>query len=67
MADAYEEIILLHDRVQARLEDALGEHRRRQADYDNLLVRHATTNQALAPLKTNSAHSDSTTKGRPPA
>ncbi|ARE79439.1 hypothetical protein B6R96_36045 (plasmid) [Streptomyces sp. Sge12] len=47
MADAYEEIILLHDRVQARLEDALGEHRRRQADYDNLLVRHATTNQAL--------------------
>ncbi|MFJ8162352.1 hypothetical protein ACIRBY_15665 [Streptomyces sp. NPDC096136] len=48
MADAYEETVLLHDRVQARLEDALGEHRRRQADYDDLLARHETTSRALA-------------------
>ncbi|MGW6843854.1 helix-turn-helix domain-containing protein [Streptomyces sp. NPDC054958] len=48
MADAYEETVLLHDRVQARLEDALGEHHRRQADYDDLLVRHETTRQDLA-------------------
>ncbi|MFE0581072.1 hypothetical protein [Streptomyces sp. NPDC058874] len=47
MADAYEETVLLHDRVQARLEEAVGEHRRRQADYDDLLTRHATTSQAL--------------------
>ncbi|MFE9465415.1 helix-turn-helix domain-containing protein [Streptomyces virginiae] len=48
MADAYEETVLLHDRVQARLEDVLGEHRRRQADYDELLAQHETTSQALA-------------------
>ncbi|MFF3091821.1 hypothetical protein ACFVRB_43345 [Streptomyces nojiriensis] len=47
MADAYEETVILHDRVQARLEDALGEHRRQQADYDDLLARHETTSQAL--------------------
>ncbi|KOU28309.1 hypothetical protein ADK53_34990, partial [Streptomyces sp. WM6373] len=48
MAGAYEETVLLHDRVQARLEDALGEHRRQQAGYDDLLARHATTRLALA-------------------
>ncbi|MFD4915150.1 hypothetical protein ACFWNR_18260 [Streptomyces virginiae] len=48
MADAYEEAVILHDRVQARLEDALGEHRRRQADHDDLLARHEATSQALA-------------------
>ncbi|WP_328741325.1 hypothetical protein OHA91_39425 (plasmid) [Streptomyces erythrochromogenes] len=48
MADAYEETVLLHDRVQARLEDALGEHRRQRTDYDDLLVRHETTSLALA-------------------
>ncbi|KJY24048.1 hypothetical protein, partial [Streptomyces katrae] len=31
MADAYEEIVLLYNRLQARLEDVLGEQRRRQA------------------------------------
>ncbi|MFD9729557.1 helix-turn-helix domain-containing protein [Streptomyces sp. NPDC059072] len=48
MADAYEETLVLHDQVQARLEDTLGEQRRRQADYDDLLARHETTSQALA-------------------
>ncbi|MFD5423171.1 hypothetical protein ACFWJT_34790 [Streptomyces sp. NPDC127069] len=48
MADAYEETVLLHDRLQARLEDVLGEQRRRQADYDDLLARHETTMQAVA-------------------
>ncbi|WP_328930582.1 hypothetical protein OG429_40275 (plasmid) [Streptomyces sp. NBC_00190] len=47
MADAYEETVLLHDRVQARLETVTGEHRRQQADYDDLLARHETTSQAL--------------------
>ncbi|MFD7787686.1 hypothetical protein ACFV4Q_32035 [Streptomyces nojiriensis] len=47
MADAYEETVILHDRVQARLEDALGEHRRQQAAYDDLQARHETTSQAL--------------------
>ncbi|WP_405786614.1 hypothetical protein OG753_40055 [Streptomyces sp. NBC_00029] len=47
MADAYEETVLLHDRVQARLEEVIGEHRRRQAAYDDLLVRHEATGQAL--------------------
>ncbi|MFJ8013785.1 helix-turn-helix domain-containing protein [Streptomyces sp. NPDC096339] len=51
MADAYEETVLLHDQVQARLQDALGEHRRHQADYDDLLARHETTSQALATTK----------------
>ncbi|MFH7600426.1 hypothetical protein WDV06_35800, partial [Streptomyces racemochromogenes] len=48
MADAYEETVLLHDRLQTRLEDVLGDQRRRQADYDDLLARHETTTQALA-------------------
>ncbi|MEC4575745.1 hypothetical protein [Streptomyces virginiae] len=48
MADAYEETVLRHDRVQAQLEDALGEHRRQQTDYDDLLARHETTSLALA-------------------
>ncbi|WP_405827084.1 MULTISPECIES: hypothetical protein [unclassified Streptomyces] len=48
MADAYEETVLLHDQVQARLEQALGEHHRHQAAYDDLLARHETTSQALA-------------------
>ncbi|MER7828067.1 hypothetical protein ABTX85_36545 [Streptomyces sp. NPDC096097] len=48
MADAYEETVVLHDRVQARLEDALGEHSRQKADYDDLLARHETTSRALA-------------------
>lgn len=48
MADAYEETVVLHDRVRARLEDALSEHRRQQADHDDLLARHETTSQALA-------------------
>ncbi|MFJ9596794.1 hypothetical protein ACIRS3_29115 [Streptomyces virginiae] len=48
MADAYEETVLLHDRVQARLEDAVGEYRRQQADYDDLLARYETTGRALA-------------------
>ncbi|MFD7915127.1 hypothetical protein ACFV30_31140 [Streptomyces sp. NPDC059752] len=48
MADAYEEAVILHDRVQTRLEDALGEHHRHQTDYDDLLARHETTSQALA-------------------
>ncbi|WP_406739234.1 hypothetical protein OG365_35465 [Streptomyces sp. NBC_00853] len=47
MADAYEETVLLHDRVQARLEAVTGEHRRQQADHDDLLARHVTTSRAL--------------------
>ncbi|MBT2546386.1 helix-turn-helix domain-containing protein [Streptomyces sp. ISL-44] len=46
-ADAYEETVLLHDRVQARLETATAEHRRQQADYEDLLARHETTRQAF--------------------
>lgn len=46
--DAYEETVLLHDRVQARLAAVTEEHRRQQADYDDLLARHETTSQALA-------------------
>ncbi|MEV7508662.1 hypothetical protein AB0O57_12020 [Streptomyces sp. NPDC091201] len=48
LADAYEETVLLHDRAEARLAAALDEHRRRQADYDDLRVRHETTLRALA-------------------
>ncbi|MFE1794034.1 hypothetical protein ACFW7J_37475 [Streptomyces sp. NPDC059525] len=51
MADAYEETVLLHDRLQARLQDVLGEQRRRQADYDDLLARHERTTHALATAK----------------
>ncbi|MEW1635444.1 hypothetical protein AB0469_15365 [Streptomyces sp. NPDC093801] len=47
-ADAYEETVLRHDRVQARLEAVTEEHRRRRADYDDLLARHETTGRALA-------------------
>ncbi|MFD5413494.1 helix-turn-helix domain-containing protein [Streptomyces nojiriensis] len=48
MADAYEETVILHDRVQTRLEAAIAEHHRQQADYTGLLARHETTSQALA-------------------
>ncbi|MGY4386784.1 helix-turn-helix domain-containing protein [Streptomyces sp. TE12347] len=67
MADAYEEAVILHDRVQARLEDALGEHRRRQADHDDLLA--GTRRRARPSLRprTRSTRNDSTTDARPPA
>ncbi|MFF3863383.1 helix-turn-helix domain-containing protein [Streptomyces sp. NPDC002209] len=48
MADAYEETVLRHDRVQNCLKAVTEEHRRQQADYDDLLARHETTRQAFA-------------------
>ncbi|KOU24243.1 hypothetical protein ADK52_14180 [Streptomyces sp. WM6372] len=51
MSDAYEEALVLHDRIQARLEDVLGEQHRRRADHDDLLARHETTSQALATVE----------------
>ncbi|MYT26755.1 hypothetical protein GTW69_41930, partial [Streptomyces sp. SID7760] len=48
LADAYEETVLRHDRLQARLVAVTEEHRRQRADYDDLLACHETTSQALA-------------------